>query len=425
MWTYRDWVIDAFNANMPFDRFTIEQIAGDLLPDRTLDQQIASGFNRCDMTTNEGGTIAEENLVNYTRDRTETVSQVWLGLTAGCAVCHDHKFDAFSQKEFYELSAFFNNTTQDAYDGNIKDTPPVVVVPQPEDRGPMGRAGPRDRPGQGRRRSPQEGRPARVRRLARRPQARVRRRAHADPRAASGRRRRPARGGTGQAPASRSRAATPATSRRTNRSRTAPGSSSPRRAPTGAVMARMDDQHDYRGWDLWLEGKRVGTHIIHSWPDDALKVVTKKEIPTDVWTHVFVTYDGSGKAAGVKVYVNGEAQQTDVKADVLKNTIRTEVPFRSASGTPSDKIDEVGDQRRAGPPRRRSTPPRSPISRASAGCPRWSPQAADKRAAAEVDAAFAWWLKIARPGQPRSASEADAPRTGEGRACRLGGRSRT
>jgi mono/diheme cytochrome c family protein len=134
MWAYRDWVIYAFNRNLPFDQFTIEQLAGDLLPNRTLDQQIASGFNRCNITTNEGGVIAEEYLVLYTRDRTETVSQVWLGTTAGCAVCHDHKFDPLSQREFYEMAAFFNNTTQGAMDRNIKDTPPIVQVPRPEDR---------------------------------------------------------------------------------------------------------------------------------------------------------------------------------------------------------------------------------------------------------------------------------------------------
>jgi len=134
MWPYRDWVINAFNRNLPFDRFTIEQLAGDMLPGRTIDQQIASGFNRCNITTNEGGSIPAEVDAMYQKDRVETTSTVFLGLTTGCATCHDHKFDPISQREMYQMVAFFKNTTQNPLDGNISDTPPILTVPAEEDR---------------------------------------------------------------------------------------------------------------------------------------------------------------------------------------------------------------------------------------------------------------------------------------------------
>jgi mono/diheme cytochrome c family protein len=134
MWPFRDWVIKAFNANLPYDQFVVEQLAGDMLPEATLDQIVASGFNRCHVTTNEGGSIDEEVYVRNVVDRVDTTSEVFLGLTMGCSRCHDHKYDPIKAKDYYQLFAIFNSLDEKAMDYNAPLLPPVTRSPSPAEK---------------------------------------------------------------------------------------------------------------------------------------------------------------------------------------------------------------------------------------------------------------------------------------------------
>ncbi len=132
MWRWRDWVIEAFNKNQPFDQFTVEQIAGDLLPNATFEQRVATGFNRNHRINAEGGAIPEEWRVEYVIDRVDTTATVWLGLTMGCARCHDHKYDPLTQRDFYRFYAFFNSVNENGLDGGAGNAVPLLPVPSPQ-----------------------------------------------------------------------------------------------------------------------------------------------------------------------------------------------------------------------------------------------------------------------------------------------------
>ena len=132
MWRWRDWVVEAFNQNLPFDEFTVWQIAGDLIPDASREQVLATGFHRNNRTSGEGGIVEEEFLVEYAADRAETTGTVWLGLTVGCARCHDHKYDPFTQRDYYELFAFFNSVPERGLVYNFGNDGPQIPAPTPE-----------------------------------------------------------------------------------------------------------------------------------------------------------------------------------------------------------------------------------------------------------------------------------------------------
>jgi hypothetical protein len=362
IWPYRDWIIQAFNRNQPFDRFTVEQVAGDLLPDPTKEQIIATGFHRCNITTNEGGSIDAEVLAHYARERVETTAWVWLGITANCAVCHDHKFDPITMKDFYSMSAFFRNTTQGAMDGNIRDTSPVMVIPKADDERRWGEI-----PGL----ADAARKEAAERKKALRTEfdAWLAKAKPEDWDAELAKigdpafhlpldREAPADAIPGSLDGKPVSAKAPAvqwaeSGRGQTKALLLDGKTSLEvggdvgafekdqafsygcwvRIGSGfngsaSLFARMDDDDGHRGWDLWVQGNEFAAHLIHKWQQDAIKVATTgNRVKPGTWQHVFVTYDGKAKAEGFRIYVDGKEAKLAVEANGLKNTPKTQTPF--------------------------------------------------------------------------------------------------
>ncbi|HKQ73858.1 MAG TPA: DUF1553 domain-containing protein [Blastocatellia bacterium] len=359
MWPWRDWVIRAFNDNKRFDQFTIEQLAGDLLPPATSpeaarDQKIATGFNRNHMINFEGGAIPEEYLTEYVIDRVETTATTWLGLTMGCARCHTHKFDPISQKEFYQFYAFFNNVTEKGLDGTTGNAAPFLPLPTDEQEAKQREliraiqdlsdtlSEKNVAPLQAEWEKTLDGK------IAFAPVNDITTHYELDGSLAdsSGRYRhgRTLNGDPTFGPGMVSRAVS--LDGQTMLSFGSAGAFDTGEQFTFAFWMRpglgklgnfafqkIADENTRRGYELIFEkthlidiqrwGAPLTIRLVSNWPDNAIVVRTKEAFNTREWRHLACVYDGSGKAAGLKVFLNGKPAEVVVLKDSLDGPIKT------------------------------------------------------------------------------------------------------
>ena len=357
MWYWRDWVIDAYNRNLPFDQFTIEQLAGDLLPNATLEQKIATGFNRNHMINFEGGAIPEEYQTEYVVNRVNTTSTVWMGLTMGCARCHDHKYDPIKQREFYQFYAFFNNIPEKGLDGRKGNAEPYIQVPSPRQRQQLDQlthriaAAKEAMPGSELETLQAQWEKTALANLPSAPRAGLLAHYELDGHIAdtSGHYRHgwAARGEVSYEEGRIGAAAKFDGDSHVDLGQTAEFERTDQFSlgawikPTGkkemAVIAKMDSSSGFRGYGLSFGDAEVlpdiemGSHLfvrlIHRWPDNAIEIRTKQLLLLRSWHHVAVTYDGSSAASGLNVYVDGELQEVEVTQDSLTGSIKTPEPL--------------------------------------------------------------------------------------------------
>jgi hypothetical protein len=397
MWRWRDWVIDAFNRNMPFDRFTVEQIAGDMLPNATLDQKIATGFNRNHRGNGEGGIIPEEYAVEYVVDRVDTTATVWLGLTLGCARCHDHKYDPFTQKEFYQVFAYFKNVPEKGKAWKYGNSPPVVQAPTV---------------------AQQAERAALEARLAAAESAF----AELKPELTSAQavwEKTDARSAQVDWTITRDMVA----QRRLVGNMSFNGKRSVEvedvagfgfydkftlsawvrpTAPTGAIITRGEDVAEGEGYGLYLSDGKLQVNLVKRWLDDALRVETERTLELNQWHHVLMTYDGSRIADGVRIYIDGEAQKLKINLDDLNQSFDTGAPLRiGAGGGPDNRFQgQIHDARVY---KIVLTPEEAAVSATDTPIPAIAQIPADKRTRAQSDKITLYFLERDAPPHIQSA----------------------
>ena len=371
MWLWRDWVIKAFNDNQPFDDFTVAQLAGDLLPDPTQSQRVATGFVRNNMTNDEGGADPDEYLNKYVADRVTTVGAVWLGLTVGCTECHDHKYDPLTTKEFYRMYAFFHNVPEKGLDRIRTDNPPPrLPVPTSEqalkfveadfrlkdaektllDRsnelGETQEKWERETNAKLPPKPNEEGLVAALRFDDSLAIASASASVAAEGKIVDAEKPEFADGRLGKALKLDGKAHADFGSlvsfERTN---AFSYGAWVKVEGDGAVLSKMEKGPGYRGFDLFFADEHFQVHLANAWPDNALKVRTKDKFPKSQWLHVLATYDGSGKAVGVKLYVNGRLRDVEIEKDKLADSIANSetlrIGARNGEALFKGQVDEV------------------------------------------------------------------------------------
>lgn len=342
MWRWRDWVIDALNQNMPFDQFTVEQLAGDLLPHPTLDQLIATGFNRNHMINFENGIIDEEYRTEYVADRVITTATVWLGQTMQCARCHDHKYDPISTREFYQLFAYFNNVPEKGVAGKQGNAPPLIDAPTRLQQRELSRLH------------------GQIVRLQQQMQQRIAEsggaQAEWENKLLAGRQElavppddvqfhfafdeTQGNQARDSGPEKRSAGITgnpiwvprkvggallftgdvcvdagPAANFETGESFTLAAWIYPTTPDEMTIVAKADDAR--RGFELAISKRQLVFRLASRWPGQSIAVVSEKPLDLSKWQHVIVTYDGSAKASGVSLYIDGSRTEFEVARDTL------------------------------------------------------------------------------------------------------------
>jgi hypothetical protein len=309
MWRWRDWVINAFNRNQPFNQFALEQLAGDLLPNATRDQIIATGFNRNHRANTEDGIVPEEYAVEYVADRVDTTSTVFLGTTLGCARCHNHKYDPFTQKEYYQFFAYFNNVPELGRAYKYGNSPPMVEAPTAEQQKQLLQL---------------DAKIAQLRGILDR-QAKTLAAEEARWEESAPPVRWAPSAGLDAGPLAKQEEFTgntvivaahggafDITDRWTVSLWFKPG-----RDVDGSLISRMQDNPKGRGYGVHLDHGKLHVNLTSVWADDAIRVETERALLPDHWYHLTVTYSGSRMAEGVRVYVDGKLEPTKVLLDTL------------------------------------------------------------------------------------------------------------